>query len=122
MVSELYRTRPEETVTSEIYPKIIERLRLGEKGIIVEIPWNEIVDGENQKLNQLVLMGIEGQRIFYANPLGFSEFEPGEYGGKPGQGPLRHIEIDGSESMHLDDFSCLFENNGKAIFSLPLNF
>jgi len=111
-----------ETQVSNSYEKLLERLRLGEKGIIVEIPWHETVDGENLAVNQLVLMEINQHRIFFANPNGFAEIHPGEYGGKPGQGPLRNIEQDGSESLPLEDFSRLFSQGGRAIFALPLNF
>jgi len=110
------------SVEEREFGELLSRLQGGEKGIIVDLPWQEEVEGENLVRNQLVLWEVSRERIYFSNPNNLPGLSPGEYGGKEGCGPLRNIEADGRESMNLEDFAQLYKLDGRSIFALPLSY
>ena len=97
---------------------VLARLAGGEKGIIVEVPWDETINDERYDRAQIVLMRLSGDRVFYCNPLPGRHLQAGETGGVTGRGPFRRIEPSGEESMDVATFRRLFSQGGSAILGV----
>ncbi len=103
---------------SSSFEEVGNRLIRGERGIIVDVPWDEKREDYFQR-HQLVLLRIEGDRLYYINPLPRPEGAIGEVGGSPGAGPLRRLEPNGEESIGLELFRTIFSAGGRALLSNP---
>jgi hypothetical protein len=113
ILSEDLLGRPVVSTTS--FEEVLRRLREGEQGIIAEIPWGEIREGERYERLQIVLMELQDDRITYINPLPRIAGALGDAGGGEETGPLRTLKPDGYESMPLNVFQERFKSGGRAL-------
>lgn len=92
--------------------QVLRALQGGRSSIVVEIPWGEKREGEVHDRHQILLMRLEGPRVFFINALK----NPDPVGSIiRGRGPDRRVEPKGEESMALDAFRALFTQQGQAM-------
>lgn len=109
------KIRDEKAMITSDFKLLITRLNDSEKGIIVEIPWKEDINGRFYEKNQIVLIKMHNHRIYFSNPIPKQGIDLAEVGGNPKEGPRRKIEFDGKESIDIDTFEILFADGGSAI-------
>ena len=94
---------------------LLQALFEGEENLIVELPWQEMLQGRNHTINQILVHGIEGKRIYFSNPLKRGNEQPGMQIEGEGCGPQRQIHANGIQSMELETFRQLFHQSGQAL-------
>lgn len=104
----------ENTSKTNDFNKIIEYLKSGKNGIIVNLLWNEQRDDKFYERHEIVLEKLEGNRIYFFNPLKTTNIKIGDVISGNNRGPKRRLEPHGFESMEISTLQNIF-NQGNAL-------
>ncbi|MEK7433305.1 MAG: hypothetical protein AABZ74_09255 [Cyanobacteriota bacterium] len=104
-----------EKITSD-FDDILRAILKGEKAILVDLEWNEEIDGEFYKRNKIVINDIQETYIIFSNPIKRGDEVFGLLISGENKGPDRKINADMTQSINIDLFQNIFLNhNGKAL-------
>ena len=98
------------TTPQEVY----EALKAGRDDILVEVPWGEFRGDELHERHQIILVGADPERVYFINALKSDHPRGSDIAGM-GEGPPRHVEARGFESMTHEAFVELFAKGGLAL-------
>ena len=96
---------------SDSFDDVRKAFAEGKPDVVVELPWYE--DGST---HQLILTRLQGDRVYFINPLGHGDARAGTVLQDGGLG--RRVEEDNTESSTVSDFEKLF-GAGKARALIP---
>lgn len=104
----------EPTRLARTVDEALKALTVPNATVLIELPWNEVRNGERHERHQVIATKVAGDRIYFINALK-TPAKPGDVLGGRDKGPLRRHEENGQESMDLASFKRLYAQGGQAM-------